>query len=320
MITLDKIRGIRRIVTHDHCADGLASAILARAVCPDAEIVFLQHGTPEHRELPATPGTLFSDFAPPADRVQEFIDAGTIVLDHHKTQRAIVEAFGDNAVFGDEITQPGVCGATLVYEHIWKPWASAQPVMPSWAPFVAEFARLAGVRDTWQRKDPQWHEAGIQHATLTFFPASFWLMPEKPLSTIASDWSQYRWIGEIQVAKHEDRVSHATTDAYRFTSSRGTRVACFEGVRLSSDAAERLDKEVDLVIGFGHRLEEGTPRLNLSTRSHTDFDCAAFARYYGGGGHTRAAGCSLPFDVMTWPNPFLAIRQSLDKFEMQGKP
>lgn len=310
-----QLSAIRRIVAHDNCADGLVSALLAKDACPEAEVVFLSHGTPEHLNLPVMPGTLFADFAPTAERAQEFIDAGTLILDHHRTQRAVVDAFGANGVFGDEATQPGVCGATLVYEHIWKP-RRADTVPPFLADWTAQFARLAGVRDTWQRRDPQWSDAGVQHATLTFFPSSFWL--GMPLQKLAGQWPELCWIGEVQVTKHEERVSRATANAYRFTSAKGTRVACFEGVRLTSDAAEKLDKEVDLVVGFGHRIEEGQARLNISTRSHTDFDCASFSRFYGGGGHTRAAGCSVVFDIETGPNPFFAIQQHLAKYEAGG--
>lgn len=315
MITLDALKAVRTIVVHDNCADGLSSALIARDACPDAEIVFLQYGTDAFVNLPATPGMLFADISPHPDRVAEFVAAGAIVLDHHRTQRSIVEAFGDNGVFGDETTQPGVCGATLVYEHVYKPVHAARTPQQKdeTADFVSQFARLAGVRDTWQRRDPQWHEAGVQQATLMFFPPQFWL--EKTLEQIAAAWPQYRWIGDIQVAKHEERVAKASRDSDRFTTARGTRVVCFEGVRFSSDAAERLDKEVDLVIGFSYRVEEGVPKLLLSTRSHTDFDCADFARSYGGGGHTRAAGCCINFDITDAPNPYAMIRNLLTEYE-----
>jgi len=38
--------------------------------------------------------------------------------------------------------------------------------------------------------------------------------------------------------------------------------------------------------------------MRFSLRSHSDFDCAAFAARFGGGGHTRAAG----FGVVLGPS------------------
>lgn len=322
MITLDKLRSVRRIVAHENCADGLVSALLCKDALAGVTIEFVQHTTDAHKNLAVTPGMLFADMCPPAERVQEFVDAGALILDHHRTGRSIVDAFGENGVFGDENTQPGACGATLCYEHVWKPSLQdaervVKQVLHTTATidFVSEFARLAGVRDTWQRRDPQWHEAGIQHATLMFFPASFWL--SKPLESIAANWAQYRWIGDVQVQKHEDRVSKTAVEALSYTTAKGTRVVCFEGVRLTSDTAERLDKAVDLVVGFSYRRDDGedVPRLIVSTRSHTTFDCAAFARSYGGGGHTKAAGCSFPVDIETDVNPYLRIRRLIEGFE-----
>jgi hypothetical protein len=316
MIDLNKLRAVKRIVTHVNCADGLVSALLCKDAFPEATVEFVQYTTEAHVNLAVTPNMLFADMSPPAERVQEFVAAGALVLDHHRTARAVVDAFGDDGIFGDENTQPGVCGATLCYEHVWKAIAAPRHT-PSTGDFVAQFARLAGVLDTWQRKDTQWHEAGIQHSTLMFFPSTFWM--SKPLVDIAANWPQYRWIGEIQVQKNEDRVSKATVEALRFKTAAGTRVVCFEGVRLTSDAAERLDKEVDLVIGFSYRNDGGeTPRLILSTRSHTTFDCAAFARANGGGGHTKAAGCSFPVEIETEVNPYLRVRRLIEDFEAKS--
>lgn len=307
MIDPTKLAAVTRIIAHDNCADGLVSAILAKDALPSATIEFMQHNSEAHTTLTPKAGMLFADFAPNERTPGDVQDV--IVLDHHRTARPIVESYV-NSVFGDENTQPGVCGATLVYEHVWKPLRGDS----DFAPFVAQFARLAGVRDTWQRRDTQWHESGVQHATLMFMPSEFWL--GMSLQQIASQWdSRFRWIGEVQVRKYEERISKVMVESHRFTTPKGTRVACFEGVRLSSDAAERFDKDVDLVIGFSYRVEDGLQaKVILSTRSHTDYDCAAFARAHGGGGHTKAAGCSIavaPGDL----NPYAYIAQLIIAYE-----
>lgn len=108
MITTDRLRAVHTIVTHANCPDGIASAILLHDVLPEAKIVFVQHQTLEHKSLPVSEGVLFVDFAPHETQAQQFVEAGAMILDHHKTARAIVEAFGDNGRFGDEVQDPGV--------------------------------------------------------------------------------------------------------------------------------------------------------------------------------------------------------------------
>jgi len=123
----DKLQTIRTIVTHENCSDGLASAMILKSVLPGANVVFLSYNSAAHKELSAIPGMIFCDFSPYVERVQEFIDAGAIVLDHHKYQKDVVEAFGANGVFADETTNPGVAGALLAYQEVWLPLVKSDP-------------------------------------------------------------------------------------------------------------------------------------------------------------------------------------------------
>ena len=112
-IPLEVLKAVKTIVAHEKCPDGIAAALILKDVLPEARVIFCQYSTPEHETLAAEPGMLFADFSPPKARVQEFVDKGAVVLDHHKTAKDIVAAFGDNGVFGDEIAEPGVSGAVL---------------------------------------------------------------------------------------------------------------------------------------------------------------------------------------------------------------
>jgi hypothetical protein len=61
-------------------------------------------------------------------------------------------------------------------------------------------------------------------------------------------------------------------------------------------------------------LHERHADPRLSTRSHTTFDCAAFAKAHGGGGHTRAAGFAL--DVYAGDrNPYAYVRELVEVWE-----
>lgn len=316
MISLDKLQAVKTIVVHENCADGLASAILLKDAFfgRDIPIKFVQYTTPEHKALVAEPGMLFADFSPPPERVQEFVDVGALVLDHHKTAKSVVEAFGEDGIFGDEVADPGICGATLAYQHVWKPLRGQLAIQDV---FARRLAMLAGVRDTWQRKSEHWRDACLQQQVLTFIPRERWM--SKTLTEIAAAWdSEYAWIGTLLQEKQEKTVQKIVEKSYRFTTEKGTRVVVFEGVRQTSDTAEALHDSVDLVIGFNYEVENGTPKIIFSTRSHTYFDCAAMCKAHGGGGHTKAAGCNQILvleDPGGTPNPYTAAKAFVSQWE-----
>lgn len=306
MISTEKLQAVRIIISHDKCPDGTASALILADALPDARVKFIQYGSDEYKNLPAQPGMLFCDFSPPAERAQEFVDAGAIVLDHHKYAKSVVELFGVNGVFADEKAEPGVCGAVLAYRHVWKPLCDKAcdacrcnlPDESCKCPpsrFVERFAALAGVRDTWQRQDARWGEACVQSSVLAFVPNEKWL--EQGLRQVAARWlDTHEPLGRLLVEKQNADVVRVCEKGWRFTTARGTRVIVIPSTGLTSDSAELLDEAVDVVVGFGYTYEQGVdrPQLILSTRSHTDFDCGAFCKTHGGGGHTKAAGCSFP--------------------------
>jgi len=72
---------VTKLITHDSCADGLASAMIVKDALPAVEVVFAQYGTPSLEELEPSPGLLFCDLTPPRARAQAFADAGAICAD-----------------------------------------------------------------------------------------------------------------------------------------------------------------------------------------------------------------------------------------------
>ncbi len=292
MIPLAKLRAVSTLVVHGNCPDGIASAVLLRDALGDIPVRYLQYGTREHLELPAEPGLLFCDFSPHPDRVAEFARAGTIVLDHHRTAKRIVEAMGENGVFGDEATEPGISGAVLAHRHVWEPIEADEPSASHTGRLVAErFAQLVGIRDTWQRKSPLWSEACAISQMLLFRPKSWW--HDRSMEDLDRKLPEILELGHLLQEKEEERVRRAIEGGYRFTTRDGRRVLAVQGVSVTSDGAELLGDSVDLLVGFSYAVEDGEPKVKLSLRSHTGVDCAAIAKAHGGGGHTAAAGCSM---------------------------
>jgi hypothetical protein len=284
---LDAVRNVRTIVSHDHCADGLASALLAVDALPSAKVIFLDYRTEEHRSLEPTTGMMFCDFSPHPERASDFAEVGTIVLDHHRTAAAIVRLMGARGVFADEATEPGVSGAVLVYRNVWHPLKGGSPIEP----FAERFAADAGIYDTWQTSDPRWRDAAVQARLLQLLPRDFWL--EKGIDWLARRWdTQLRWLGEAVLAGDEERVRRVAESAYRFTTRKGTRVAVLAGLSGLSRASDVLASTTDVVAGFQYDAAHGRPQVRFELRSRGSFDCASFAQARGGGGHSRAAGFS----------------------------
>lgn len=287
MIPIDTLRAVRRCIVHANCSDGRASAVIVHQAIPSVEVVEIAYNSPEHLTLAAEPGLLFCDFTPHRSRVQEFVDAGAIVLDHHRGAEDIVRAFGPLGVFADETRDPGVSGAVLALREVLDPIKGPRP------PFVGDarwrhaetFARLVGIRDTWQRHDPNWQRACEVSNVIRMLSLDACLQrgPGRILS-LADDIGADLW------AKHMTSAKDAAKHAVR-TTVNGKRVAIVSSVLLTSDAADALGDEADIVAGFDYVQRTEGPRVTLqwSLRGH-GVDVAAIAKRYGGGGHTAAAG------------------------------
>ncbi len=330
----EKISSVKTVVTHANCPDGLASAILIHNALPYAEIKFLRHGTEAYAQLPATPGMLFCDITPPAGRVQEFVDAGAIVLDHHKSARAVVEAFGDMGVFADEDAEKGVSGAPLAFRHVWLPWwvptrvdlqeralnanmwdPALEARLDSKGKMAARFARLAGVRDTFVRDDPEWRAACAQAEVLTFFPAEDWLATVDPFSwphwKIGGWWYERLQLGEMLLKKGEKKTEDAIRDGIRGTTKGGHTYLIVQNITPTSNVSDVTSGQIDIVIGYRYYSDAGVGKFQLSLRSQGVVDVGNLSKHYGGGGHTNAAGFTLDWRE-GFPNPITHIVELLE--------
>ncbi len=312
MIDRELLDNVTHVVTHSSCPDGVASAILLTDALADVKITFLTHGTDPYEKLIAEPGMLFCDLAPPRERVQEFVDVGAIVLDHHAAQRDIVEAFGPRGIFADLVTEPGVSGALLAFRHVWQHITSeGSPAFNR----ALHFAEVAGVRDTWQRNDKRWPEARAQAEALRFYPWSFFEKLVREGSTFGDHGSKQLAsmldIGPVLVERVDLATKRLVEDAYGAITHIGTRLLIV-GSRQTSDVTDVTD--ADIVIGFEyHGGEKCTLELSMRSRTH---DVGAFCKSLGGGGHRGAAGARIPVTNGDL-NPYSTITKLVEDYERQ---
>lgn len=300
-IPVGVLKTARRIITHANCPDGVASAMILHDCLPDAEIVFCQYKSPELAALKPRQGDLFCDFTPPRDRVDEWLTCypDTVVLDHHETQKDVVERFR----YGVYSDVPGVSGAVLAYREVWLPLGSDSFSDRTFEieEVVSEFANVAGLRDTWQTSSPLWQESCEQAAALTFWPR------DRLLSLSLAEWPAAMKFGEVLVQRNQQRLLDLYRGAYRIQSPEVNGVVlCVECSAEISDLAELVktkDPTVSVVVGFHFFADEWTkPRLRVSMRSNLGADISVFAAKLGGGGHKFAAGAVT--DAPSWCGPY----------------
>lgn len=291
------MKTVKHIITHDNCADGIASAVILKLAWPEAEVTHAQYGgvLPEPAD-----GMVFVDFSPPPTEAEKYVKAVAWCLDHHEGAKDVVALFGERGVYADK---PGVSGASLALSFALNFVCGSRAVG---TPAFCDFAMLVGIRDTWQKANYHFPRASHVSGALHF------LGFEESLSIVSSPHflSRLEELGRHVEADRKRHVDRAVSHASRFKTDAGTRVAIFDGYSLSSDAAEHPAlAEVDMVVGsVSDGDDKGGTIFRYSCRSRLGYDVMSLAKRYGGGGHKHAAGFSIV------PAEWVGLRHPWDEF------
>ena len=294
MIPLSKIKDRKVLITHKNahegCPDGIASAYICKQALPDLRVRFITYDK-ERDELQPEPGMLFVDMTPPEKTADLFVAAGAVCLDHHKTQRGIVEKFGELGVYADNETEEdrATSGALLAYRNVFLPLVGQGQVA------MRALANLVGVADTWDRGSPDFLRARQLGGVLLFIPfdellhISPWDIQEHPLVPIL----------EARKRQEMDELWAIRTHV-PMGSSYPLGVACtIPSLSHISDIAEEHRDEADVFVGYAATVggPAANPHLVLSLRTGRPqengkpIDVSILAKRLGGGGHAGAAGC-----------------------------
>lgn len=305
-----RLRGIRKIYSHDRCADGTSAAatcaaamwILGKKNRQDYDIELIQYGSRNHSAIVPSPGCLFVDITPVIDTNWEaWKEHGPIVLDHHPTAKSVVEGLG--GVYGarDE------SGTSLAFKHVLRPALEIRMISdPMWADTFSVdrwmekwemFSALCAVRDTWQDKHPSWQAAQAMARGVLFHNPWKVIAPAAEggsLNGRKDPWGLYQ-LGLDVLRKDLKRAYGMSRGAYRFTAG-DLKCGIFNCTEaLVSEACHSLLEEgddlVDLACCYFMTVEDGAIRHVVSLRSKPGtIACNAIAKFLGGGGHELAAG------------------------------
>lgn len=284
------LKACKILVTHGGCPDGIASAIIVRQALPNIEVRFVKYGQASREKLQAESCILFVDMTPPRERAQEFVDAGAIVLDHHKSQRDIVEMFGERGVYADNETDAEriLSGAGLAHAYVLNPLTDRETRDAFW------LSRLVGIRDTWHKESAEWDDAQAMAAVLFFQGADHWLPVtgcELANGSIVPEKTDLEF-GRALMAERMRRAKSAAAGAFR-THIGKLSVAILEGnPDVISDASDFLsDEGADIVAGFSYSVSDDDDiKMTVQLRSRDRVDVSELAKALGGGGHKHAAG------------------------------
>jgi len=269
------------IVTHKNCSDGSCVAIIAKNAFPDIEILFIEHGQ-EQLDLKPRPGMIFIDIAPHPSKVIDFVEVGAFCLDHHASSRDIVEQFGARGIFADEKEDIGISGGLLAHEFF------KDFILRNKRDLSKRAAILTGIRDCWVKTSPDWETACRLADTISFYPQDHF----KTHYDIGKIFALAEEIGPILVEKKKGDVLVAQKNGYitkvfKYNSEEVIPVFITDRKDLVSDLSEQIPEP--LCFGFGYSFADN-PSLTVSCRSKSDFDVGKLSKFYGGGGHSKAAG------------------------------
>lgn len=255
------------VLYHADCADGFGAAWAIWKRFPEATFCPVKHGFPPPVEVKGR-HVVMVDFSYHREVVERMHrEAASLrILDHHITAQAALAGLSF-ATFDMEKS-----GAVLAWE-----WAHDDPV-----PWLLHYIQD---KDLWRWQLPNSREI---NAALASYPFDF------------SVWDTLsREVLEIEgraILRYENMLVDKIAEEAVMVSLEGETVPAVYCPVLTSQIGERLSRDHP----FGVIWHERDGRRYFSLRSKAGgLSVASIATRYGGGGHTHAAGFSVPIDPST---------------------
>jgi oligoribonuclease NrnB/cAMP/cGMP phosphodiesterase (DHH superfamily) len=273
------------VLYHAECLDGFGAAWAVWKRFPSAQFVAVKHGcAPPSRADIKDRRVVIVDFSYARETLEAFATevAALLVLDHHITaERALA---GLPYAYFDQTKS----GAVLAWE-----WAHRSP-----APWLLQYVQD---KDLWQWALPMSREI---NAALNSYPFDFKIwdgLRQEVLEREGAAILRYEGETVAKIAAHAELLPF-----------HGEVIPVVQSAVLTSQIGERLAVEYPAApfCVIWHDMEG---RRYYSLRSRSDgADVAAIATAYGGGGHTHAAGFSVPLRPEN-PSPFAPLPQHRSK-------
>lgn len=252
------------VLYHAECVDGFGAAWAIWKQFPSAKFIPVKHGTPPPTEL-AGQRIVIVDFsyARPVLEAMAKDAESLLVLDHHITAEQALAGL-PFAYFDQKKS-----GAVLAWE-----WAHTKPV-----PWLLQYIQD---KDLWQWALPASREMS---AALASYPFDFHVWDRFMQHELEQE-------GRAILRYENELVGKLTAQAV-MVEFQGQTVPAVQSAILTSQVGEQLSPYHPFCIIWHDR--DG--RRYYSLRSREDgTDVGSIAASFGGGGHTHAAGFSVPLN------------------------
>lgn len=250
------------VLYHAECADGFGAAWAIWKRFPEVRFLPVKHGEPHPKDLRGE-RVVIVDFSYARPVLEEIAKEATslLVLDHHITAEQALA--GLPFAYFDQNRS----GAVLAWD-----WAHDAP-----APWLLQYVQD---KDLWHWKLPHSREIS---AALASYPFDFQL------------WDRFRQDvleGEGRaILRYENELVTKLSALASLVTFEGATVPAVQSAVLTSQIGERLSADHPFCLIWHDR----NGRRYYSMRSREDgTDVGAIASVFGGGGHTHAAGFSIP--------------------------
>lgn len=259
------------VLYHAECADGFGAAWAIWKRYPSARFLPVKHGEPPPSGLSALKVVLV-DFSYPRPILETLAadSKALLVLDHHITAQQALEGL-PYAYFDQQKS-----GAVLAWE-----WANRSP-----APWLLRYIQD---KDLWEWALPCSREVS---AAIAAYPYDF---------DVWDHFDQERLIQEgTAILRYERELVGKIAAHAVLVTFHGHRVPAVQSAVLTSQIGELLSEGYPFCIIWHDR----NGRRYCSFRSRADgVDVGSLAASLGGGGHTHAAGFSVPLGPDGMPSP-----------------
>lgn len=264
---LSNIQPPEVVLYHAECMDGFGAAWALWKRFPQARYVPVKHGFPPPEGL-TNRHVVMVDFSYHRDTIDELANqvASLYILDHHVTAQ---EALADLPFAYFDMTRSG---AVLAWE-----WVHAEPV-----PWLLQYVQD---KDLWQWKLGSSREIS---AALSSYPFEFSVWDRLQFDTLKVEGSG--------ILRYENSLLDKIVKEAIVMSFAGHEVPVVHSLVLTSQIGEHLSEDHPFCV-IWHQKDR---RRFFSLRSKEGgISVAEIAAQFGGGGHTHAAGFSVPLEENT---------------------
>jgi oligoribonuclease NrnB/cAMP/cGMP phosphodiesterase (DHH superfamily) len=297
------------LITHASCNDGIGSALVALAYAKNTntkepEIFYCQYGMEPPMEDLIGKHVIIADFSFEEEELEAInkVAETLVVLDHHDTP---IKKGLDKLpyVYIDQSKS----GCRLLYHYIHDVYGTVIKEDRD----VPYLLRLIEDRDLWNWKYPDTRAAYafIKSKSLDWLYENVVELTSHQSKLLEDSLLKYNGVIEYQ-DNHITKVVKKIPDM-EFVEFDGTLVPCINSTTLISETGNALAEETDYSVQYFITDTE----IVFSLRSiGKEYDVAAIAMKFGGGGHPNSAGFGVKLEDFNFYDFFVNKRLELSTF------